>query len=297
MKRFAIALALSLAACSGAGNPPPVPSPTPAPTPTPAAVCGQNADRVNHPLKFIVPTPKTIMRPRTAKSSPIGGPLKYGGGPVIVASKVYVVAWGMAVTDPAVQAYLTMLNAVGSSGWLGTTTQYCQSPDTFITNPPNLLGGTWSDTSDAIPPSATQNDIANEAQIAAAHFGVADPIDAQVQVVVMTPHGVVPQGFESEYCGWHANVGALSYTLLPYVADAGQGCGAQSDDKYAGVSIVGGHELAEAITDPEPSSGWTGKGGEIGDKCAWYDIQRVPLVGASPYLQPLWSNLANACVQ
>lgn len=65
----------------------------------------------------------------------------------------------------------------------------------------------------------------------------------------------------------------------------------------AGITIVGGHELAETGTDQFPSSGWLdSSGSENGDKCAWIRSGQ----GAAAYdtfpnstsfpVQSLWSN-------
>src|ERR1700739_331960 len=44
----------------------------------------------------------------------------------------------------------------------------------------------------------------------------------------------------------------------------------QTSTAWAGITIVGGHEMAETITDQFPNGGWVdGKGAENGDKCAW----------------------------
>ena len=63
-----------------------------------------------------------------------------------------------------------------------------------------------------------------------------------------------------------------------------------------GVTIVGGHEYAETVTDPVPNSGWLdGSGAENGDKCAWVSSGQgasavVSMNGASYAVQSLWSN-------
>ena len=52
------------------------------------------------------------------------------------------------------------------------------------------------------------------------------------------------------------------------------------------------HEVAEAITDPVPGTGWyDDQNGEIGDICAW---QLAPLDGYT--VQQEWSNTAGTCV-
>jgi hypothetical protein len=119
------------------------------------------------------------------------------------------------------------------------------------------------------------------------------------------------------YCGWHTNSvsGGETFTNLPYTLDAGPNCGENFVNSgtaglYDGFSIVGGHEYAETITDPQPDSGWFDandnvSGGEIGDKCAWGGELWGPL-GSDPYgnvtlstgsfaMQSLWSNANGAC--
>ena len=81
--------------------------------------------------------------------------------------------------------------------------------------------------------------------------------------------------------------------------DVGGNCGAgivNSPGTDDGVTIVEGHEQAETETDPNPFSGWNSGGGEIGDLCAWQDLENNPNAGGYP-TQPLWSNASSSCVQ
>jgi hypothetical protein len=65
---------------------------------------------------------------------------------------------------------------------------------------------------------------------------------------------------------------------------------------FDGLSVVGGHEYAEAQTDPFPNSGWLdSRGAESGDKCAWSPLSTNITLGTNFFaVQPLWSNRANA---
>jgi serine protease len=94
------------------------------------------------------------------------------------------------------------------------------------------------------------------------------------------------------------------------MTDAGASCGAGFNGlpSDAGITIVGGHEMAETITDQFPSSGWTDTSGEeIGDKCAWISTGQQgasaseTMNGQSFPVQSLWSNKFNGgaggCVQ
>jgi serine protease len=106
-----------------------------------------------------------------------------------------------------------------------------------------------------------------------------------------------------------ATIGGLSvrlaYTNLPYIPDAGASCGANFVNKTGGsldgVTIVEGHEYAETVTDPYPSSGWLdANGAENGDKCAWISSGKqgaaanITLTTGSFAVQSLWSNSFNS---
>lgn len=233
---------------------------------------------------------------------PATGILPYNHGLVETKVQFAVVYWG--ASDPnAVQARLnSFVGAVGGSAWLGTTKQYYQivgSKKTHISNPSGNFVGSWVDTTNAIPMQPTQGQIAQEAQRAATHFGKSG---VQFSVVVATEHGHNSVGFGTQFCAYHGNSGTLVYTNLPYMPDAGASCGANIINKGAsglldGVTIVSGHELAEAQTDPQPPSGWSGNSGEIGDICAWQNIQNTKFGTLTFPTQPLYSDKTGSCVQ
>ncbi|AUG77304.1 hypothetical protein CFP65_2472 [Kitasatospora sp. MMS16-BH015] len=255
-----------------------------------------------------------------------GGNLAYGGGNIVTDPKIYIVYWGSQwgsgstiTNDPAGLAPLQLSffqHAYGSGDtWSNSVTQYCQGvavgttqcngAGTAVGHPAsNPVAGTWLDSGVKAPNRPGQSAIAAEAVRAAAHFGVSGD---NVQIIVDVPHGIVPQGFKTQYCAWHDHTtasggGDLPYTNMPYVPDAGSGCGAGFvsgggiDTTNEGVTIVGGHEYAETVTDPAPSSGWLDSAGaENGDKCAWISSGQgastvVGMNGANFAVQSLWSN-------
>ncbi len=240
----------------------------------------------NHPIGFV-----------RAK-----GLLPYNGGKVQTKAKLYVVFWGNSDPD-GLQARLTgFMGAVGGSQWLGNDNQYYQksgTKKTHITNPSGNFGGSWVDTTNAIPTHPTDAQVQAEAQRAAAHFGVSG---IQTSIVVSTEHGHNIIGFGTQYCAYHGFTASFAYTNLPYMPDAGQNCGANiinpgPNGLLDGVTIVAGHEIAEAQTDPDPPSGWSGNNGEIGDLCAWQNIQNTPFGNTTYPTQPLYSDALPGCVQ
>ncbi len=224
--------------------------------------------------------------------------------------KVYLVFWGSQWGSQANnrQGYLTLsgdpngmapyyqafVKGLGTNSelWSGVMTQYCEGvavgsqscPDTaaHVGYPAGgALAGVWADTSVAAPASATAAQIGSEAVNAAGHFGNTTPTaNRNVQYVVVSPTGTHPDMFPSSgFCAWHSSTnsqfGSLAFTNMPYVNDAGASCGANyvnagTAGTLDGVSIIGGHEYAETITDQFPVGGWTdSSGNENGDKCAW----------------------------
>ena len=91
------------------------------------------------------------------------------------------------------------------------------------------------------------------------------------------------------YCGYHSNVGAVYYAVMPYPTCSGCLGGMTAIDAITGTSS---HELCESITDPVAGSGWyDDKNGEIGDICAW-NFKTV----AGHNVQLEWSNAQKRCV-
>lgn len=235
--------------------------------------------------------------------------LQYWGGPIQPRPAIYVVYWGdwSATGDPSGErAYLdSFLKGVGNSKWLNTVAQYSQSTGTDI-GKASFHGVTrsWNDTS-AVPDlsnDATYGDaIAAEVQKAVQHFG---DTSGSASYVIAVAHNTPVSGFGSYYCAWHSyltvNGANVAYTNLPYMPDAGPACGqgfVNNPGSNDGVSIVEGHEQAETETDPQLNAWIDYYGNEIGDKCAWFDLQNTKLSTGTFPTQPLWSNNADNCVQ
>jgi hypothetical protein len=92
-----------------------------------------------------------------------------------------------------------------------------------------------------------------------------------------------------EFCGYHDAIAeSVFYAVLPYPGCSGCAGGLSPLDALTSTSS---HELAEAITDPLPGTGWYDDTyGEIGDICAW---QTKRLDGYMVQLE--WSNATQSC--
>jgi hypothetical protein len=234
---------------------------------------------------------------------------------------------------PYFQAFLRGLGT-NSELWSGVMTQYCEGvaagSQTCTASAAHVgyptggaLAGVWEDTGAAAPSSATGHQIGVEAVNAATHFAnTATGSNRNAQYVIVSPTGTKPDGFNTasgNFCAWHdytgdstltggaisSPSGPVAFTNLPYVTDAGGSCGqsfvnAGSAGTLDGVSIVGGHEYAETITDQNPNGGWLDTGGnENGDKCAWISSgqgasQNLVLATGTFAVQSTWANDFNA---
>ncbi len=107
------------------------------------------------------------------------------------------------------------------------------------------------------------------------------------------------------FCGYHSSVdygnGVIVYAVLPY-ADV-RGCrttggpnSVNGDDLVDSTAWILSHEVFEAITDPDPFSGWNNTyfGNEIGDLCAGF-YSDLPLNGTYYRIQLEYSNAYHAC--
>ena len=278
-------------------------------------------------------------RPHLAAST---GLLTYHGGAagtaVQATPKVYIVfygkQWGVASTvgsdlhfsgdpkhmAPRVQDFLRGL--YGSENWSTSTTQFCDgsgiavgrtqcgTSGRHVKHPTTTpLAGAWYDNGANAVPAPSEATIKGSAIRAARHFGnTTAASNASVHYVIVSPTGIVSPGFGSQYCAYHSSgassVGTIAYTNLPYIPDAGKGCGQNLINSGTaglldGVTIVEGHEYAETLTDLLPPTGWIdAQHAENGDKCAWITSGAGKGVNATLptgrfAVQSLWSNNAH----
>jgi serine protease len=259
------------------------------------------------------------VRPRgPVHSSGTQSNLVWGGGPLETTPVVYIDYWGSpwaagftknGYTSAQAQAYNNdFFGNVGGSSWANIDTQYCEGLSPCITNPSGQLKNSVVHNV-TLPKRITQSAIAAEAIWLMGQTGGYNP---NATYFVYTPSGHSMSGFGTSWCAWHSSTTdssghVLAYAYMPYQPDAGFSCGVNfvnsTNDSYGngyfdGFSVVGGHEYAESVTDPHPSSGWVDtSGSEIGDKCAWSSLSTDITLGSHFYaVQPLWSNASAGCV-
>jgi hypothetical protein len=272
--------------------------------------------------------------------------LSYGGGinGVGVTSgkeKVYLVFWGTQWGTPSTDSNgnLTLSNdsagvapyvqnlfkglGTGNELWSGTMTQYCDGPgvssgattcsstDMHVGYPTGgTLAGVLYDNSGPEPDAATHDQLASEADNAAAFLGnTTAASNRYAQYVILSPTGTNPDNFNAGvFCAWHnySSSGNVAFTNLPYLLDTycGQNfVNAGSNGTLDAYSIVEGHEYAETITDQNPGGGWWNRsnGDETGDECAWISPGQQGgagnvITGSGTFaMQSTWSNDTNSC--
>jgi hypothetical protein len=244
------------------------------------------------------------------RAFPANAFVTYDNGPVLVTPKMYLIFWGFKrYGDPdKIEGLLELYaKSMGGSSHNNIYTQYYEISDSkkiYITNAAGQFGGAWSDDS-PVPKTPTDQDVSAEALKSIAQLGY----DANGIYVVATPHGHSEVGFGTHWCSYHSytyyeKTQLLPYANLPYMPDAGSTCGSNSikpptDETGVdeGVTILAGHEYGEAITDPEPFTGWNGVSGEIGDYCAWHNIANDKFGTKSYTSQPMLSDATESCVQ
>ena len=244
---------------------------------------------------------------------------------------------GMPTNDPdgAGQRMIDFLSAMGGTQWAGVAGQYYETvngTNVDITNPTNILAGVWWDNTDSIRNNLSDLNIAQEADRGLSHFEHTDPSDptntnyfnpidlSNANFIVATPQMRNDKGFnQGGYCAWHDYSTAyngttaiypnvtpdMSFTNMPYVANEGGNCAADSvnpapDGDIDAFTIALGHEVEETITDPgaeekdaagvQQGAWYDFTGYENGDKCAYVGLNPV---GVGPEPLPIPGALAN----
>jgi hypothetical protein len=241
----------------------------------------------------------------------VGTPqLTYRGGPLIAQIKLFAIYWGSAwnsaptttqapatpVTRQNLDRYLATLV---SGPFMDLLSEY-SVPGTSIGHG-SLLGSAVAgpDPSAQIADSDVRTLI--QQRLAA---GELPAWDANTLYAILLPSGTaIQQGGSAScqaFCGYHDAILDASgapqayYAVLPYPDCAGcaQTGSGTALGAFDALTVVMSHEIAEAVTDPVPGTGWyDDQNGEIGDICAW---QIATSEGYS--VQQEWSNAAGSCV-
>ena len=278
--------------------------------------------------EMLVPAARGVLGVRGVPRAPVlspftvGGPqppVTYGGGPLMLSSKLYLIFWGATGSFPSSYAapiiqYAKDLQADQSlsTDEFSVAEQYANAEGAHIAGKVTFGGDVFDptaypalDTSNGCTatPCVTDPQIQEEIvkQIKANGWPT-DPESApEAQYLVYTPEGVsscdgpgsCTFSPEEGFCAYHSQVTGItpgnqvaSYSDLPYVHEcdseqAPSGVGANADADGTLDSEI--HELVESATDPSEGTGYTdSEGNEVADKCTYPVVESQPDIYGAP---------------
>jgi hypothetical protein len=233
------------------------------------------------------------LRHEGAPPAPAVAPeLTYRGGPLIANAEVVAVYWGSAWGAGPLAALVPRLDAffdfVLTSELMDQLAEYSVE-GTTIGHGTRIA----SSVLDSVPTVPALSDQQLRDGLQAAMPTLPSPNASRIYAIFLPPNvSVIMGGSRScqAFCGYHDSIDSeIFYGVLPYPGCPG--CIGPLDELDTLTSTTS-HELAEAITDPVPGTGWYDDAhGEIGDICAW-QTKRL-----GQYLVQLeWSNRARGCI-
>ena len=269
----------------------------------------------------VTPTPRArALRALTGRATPLtfGGPqppVKYGEGPLMLSSKLYLIFWqskagefSNGYTEPIIQ-YAKDLQAEDSSTTdeFSIATQYTNKEgeaitgkvqfgdDVFVTGYPPLDKAEGC----AKAPCVTDKQIREEVkeQIKANGWPTDLASAPEAQYLVYTPNGTATCEFSEcspeAFCAYHGEITGIGpenkvavYSDLPYVPEcdseqAPSGVDGNKDTDGTLDSEI--HEIVESATDPAPDTGYTDEHSEeVADKCTGPIVEEQPEVYGTP---------------
>jgi hypothetical protein len=208
--------------------------------------------------------------------------ISYHNGPLMRTPVAYIIWYGNwnqangsdnAAGQQIVRDFLTN---VGGSPYFLINTSY--SAGAYNITGQVIKG---SETTVAYPNGSSLGDATIQTIVNNAITSGSLPYDANGVYFVLTSSDVAEtSGFCTNYCGWHTagtpSAGHIRYSFVGNAKRCLSACAAQgtvspnSNPGVDGMISVIAHELEEAVTDPDPRSGWVDiQGAENADKCAW----------------------------
>jgi hypothetical protein len=249
-----------------------------------AASVQADPDKETNPNKIphkINPGHPTSEAPTAGSTGTISPTIHWNGGPIMTGSpNVHLIWYGNWAqnngSDNAAgqQIVRDYMHGVGGSPYLQINSGYTGSNGQVS----GMLGSTSEATVGYTNGKRLRdNDIS---KIVGDYITSTGRKDTNAVYFVLTSSDVAEtSGFCNRYCGWHTSgtiAGAnIKYSFVGNANRCLSSCAAQTTSPnnnpgVDGMVSVVAHELEEALTDPNPSSGWTdANGAENADKCAW----------------------------
>jgi hypothetical protein len=235
-----------------------------------------------------------------------GQNISFHGGPVMTGNvNIVAIFWGPSwsgLPDSSVQSQITgFFQNFGNTGEYKVITQYYDK--NFI----NISSGTLATTAlnDNTAPLTNVTDSAVQAEVSRyiTNQQHGNASTSTIYEVFLPPGSYASYGTADscggpnlQFCAYHSNFNYngvnVKYSSMPYPSCSG--CkwtgwtDAQNLDHFAC------HETREAVTDPDGTAWYDGRGYEADDKCAW---SPAPFIDGTYGYQYEWSNASRGCVQ
>ncbi len=295
--RFGVISFAALLAAYGCSNAPP-----------PA---GESSASVSQP---VVATSGAVARApgKTGAATGAGANTSYGGGPLLSNVQIVSVFWTSNVNSQVQSQIGGFYSAVTSDEWMDSLNEY----DSLATTTPHPLGrgslaGTFTITPQQTATTLTSDQVGTEIanQVNAGNLPAPNANTLYMvhfppgDTLIDTRDGNIPTCQDiggGTTCAFHDDATktingvstTIAYGLMP---DFGPGSGCEvcgASTMFNNFTAVASHEMAEAITDPQPFSGWVT---EIGDPCEI--IEGQVFSGSTSYtVQRLFSKASDACM-
>ncbi|KAJ3027458.1 UNVERIFIED_CONTAM: hypothetical protein HDU68_003755 [Siphonaria sp. JEL0065] len=216
------------------------------------------------------------------------GPLTYGGGRLLPNAKIFPVFVGNARNPAGVNAFYA---SIGSSAHYGMLTQY--NKGSYVFGPAQFVKSFTGSVSGGSDPAAVVKTLLDSGVLASI------PADAYFPVHYGPEYDSSVASSCSQYCAYHDSFSykgqKVAYGMMPDCSATTCHNGYPGPTQFDSMTCIAAHELLEAVTDPDPTSGWNGNG-EIGDICYGKCGGVVGGDGATINVQYEWSNVENKCI-
>lgn len=260
-----------------------------------AAMMGQTQGQGEPEVHIHGMNPHDAGAPTAGSTGIVTPKITYHGGSLISTPKIYLIWYGdwnqtnNSDTAAGRQIVRDFANGIGGSAYFAINTTYNAGGFT-ITGGANFGG----ETTDNYSQGKRLRDSSILAIINRAFSNGTLPYDAAGVYFVLSSSDVAEtSGFCTKYCGWHTagstNFGRVRYSFVGNANRCLNACAAQTVGPNGNAGVDGmisviAHELEEAVTDPDPRSGWVDSSGyENADKCAWTFGQNQMLLPNGAY--------------
>ncbi len=245
--------------------------------------------------------------PPAIQRAPANTPIVYHGGPIESDPEVLLDFWGPNWANAYGQSQITtivgLFSSLSGGSYLNILRMYGVHNHVTLVN----VGGAayYHDTTSIGPITSAANDqvaitAMERAQQAAGLSATTFYPNLQVMIFPDSTAIYAPPALNG--CGWHGSDASGTrnvYSVIEYQTNTNN---CKLNNSYSGdpstalLEAIATHEFAEAVTDPQSSTGWS----EIGDQCGGdnmtYTPPNQPANAIISYVTQELSNLAGDCV-